>query len=81
MGLKRIKPTNEIGSLMNHLAAHLKGTPFHPYNVHRLDQQTSGAILVVKNPVLIPIYNRLIKTKQVHRTYLAVVQGQFSVQR
>lgn len=70
---------NEIGSLMNHLAAHLKGTPFHPYNVHRLDQQTSGAILVVKNPVLIPIYNRLIKTKQVHRTYLAVVQGQFSV--
>lgn len=69
---------NEIGSLMNHLAAYLQKTPFHPYNVHRLDQQTSGAILVVKNPVLIPIYNRLIKTKVIKRTYLAVVQGQMA---
>ncbi|MBU7564247.1 RluA family pseudouridine synthase [Pediococcus ethanolidurans] len=69
---------NEVGSLMNHLAAYLNNTSAHPYNVHRLDQQTSGAILVVKNPVLIPIYNRFIKNKVVHRTYLAVVQGKFS---
>lgn len=67
----------ETGSLMNHLAAYLQNTDSYPYNVHRLDQQTSGAILVVKNPVLIPIYNRFIKTKVVHRTYLAVVQGKF----
>ncbi|PIO80678.1 RNA pseudouridine synthase [Pediococcus damnosus] len=68
---------NETGSLMNHLAAYLQNKDGHPYNVHRLDQQTSGAILVVKNPVLIPIYNRFIKTKVVQRTYLAVVQGKF----
>ncbi|WP_412989741.1 RluA family pseudouridine synthase [Pediococcus siamensis] len=68
---------DETGSLMNHLAAYLQNTSAHPYNVHRLDQQTSGAILVVKNPALIPVYNQLIKTKIIRRTYLAVTQGRF----
>ncbi|MGY0336517.1 pseudouridine synthase [Limosilactobacillus fermentum] len=30
--------------------------------VHRLDQETSGAMIVAKNPVVVPILDRLIST-------------------
>ncbi|WP_125606501.1 RluA family pseudouridine synthase [Lapidilactobacillus bayanensis] len=41
--------------------------------VHRLDQQTSGALLVAKSTVAVPIYNRQLTNKTMKRHYLAWV--------
>ena len=68
----------EIGSVLNYLAAALQPTKQAPYMVHRLDQMTSGAMLVALNPVVVPILDRLISTKQIHRTYYAWVRGHFA---
>ncbi|AVK63537.1 RluA family pseudouridine synthase [Lactobacillus sp. CBA3606] len=67
----------EQGSVLNHLAADLQATGQAPYMVHRLDQMTSGAMLVALNPIVVPILDRLISTKQIHRTYYAWVRGHF----
>lgn len=73
---------NEADTLLNYLAAdfqarHLMsaGQPARPYMVHRIDRDTSGAVIVAKNPVVVPILNRLLAQKAIKRTYLAWVQG------
>lgn len=67
----------EPGTLMNDVAGYLKQTSptSAAYMVHRLDQQTSGAMIVAKNPVVVPILDRLISNGQIHRYYLAAVEG------
>ncbi|MFC6202194.1 RluA family pseudouridine synthase [Lactiplantibacillus nangangensis] len=67
----------EVGSILNHLAAYLAPAGQAPYMVHRLDQMTSGAMLVALNPVVVPILDRLISTKQIRRSYYAWVRGHF----
>lgn len=66
----------ETHATLNYAANYL--APKAPYIVHRLDQQTSGALIIAKNPVVVPILTRLIKDKDIQRTYLAWVQGRFS---
>lgn len=61
---------DENGTLMNILAANYPNI----YIVHRLDQQTSGAILVAKSTVAVPIYNRQLTLKTMARHYLAWVE-------
>ncbi|AYE58437.1 pseudouridine synthase [Lactiplantibacillus plantarum] len=68
----------ETGSILNDLAATLQPTHQVPYMVHRLDQMTSGAMLVALNPVVVPILDRLISDKQIRRTYYAWVRGHFA---
>lgn len=66
----------EGGTAMNAVAAYLQGQPnAAAYMVHRLDQATSGAMIVAKTPLVVPILDRLIATGQIHRRYLAVVAG------
>lgn len=67
---------NEI-ALLNHVSAYV-GTCCHV--VHRLDMETSGAILFAKNPFILPILNRLLEKKAIKRQYWALVQGRFSQQ-
>ncbi|HKI71803.1 MAG TPA: RluA family pseudouridine synthase [Verrucomicrobiae bacterium] len=43
--------------------------------VHRLDADTSGVLLLVKNPGAARAYSRLFATRRVEKIYLAVVQG------
>ena len=43
--------------------------------VHRLDAETSGVLLLVKNPGAVPAYSRLFQTRRVEKVYLAVVRG------
>lgn len=62
---------NEI-ALLNHVSAYIKQTA---YVVHRLDMETSGAILFAKNPFILPILNRLLEDKAIQREYWALVQG------
>lgn len=68
----------ETETLMNDVAGYLLGTSSQAYMVHRIDQQTSGALIVAKNPVVVPILDRLISSNQIHRTYLAVAKGQLT---
>ncbi|WP_156021251.1 RluA family pseudouridine synthase [Streptococcus ruminantium] len=63
---------NEI-ALLNHVSSYV-GQTCHV--VHRLDRETSGAILFAKNPFILPILNRLLEDKLIYRDYLALCQRQ-----
>lgn len=61
----------ETDSLMNDVETYLTG---HPYMVHRIDMETSGLVLIAKTPYLVPIFNRQLSSKTLHREYLALVK-------
>lgn len=69
---------NENDTLLNHLATYLAPKNQVPYVVHRLDKETSGAILFAKNPFVLPILGRLLESKQIYRRYQAVISGQLN---
>lgn len=72
-GKKTHPNTNqEDDSLMNDVESYLKNG--HPYMVHRIDMETSGLVLISKTPYLVPIFNRQLSSKKLHRQYLAVVK-------
>ena len=71
----------ENQTMMNAAAGYLADQPeAAPYMVHRLDQQTSGAMIIAKNPIVVPILDRNISLGRIKRRYVAVVQGQISQQ-
>lgn len=45
--------------------------------VHRIDQQTSGVVLLVTNPRALRPFQELFRTHTIERDYLAVVEGVF----
>ena len=61
-------------ALLNHVSAYVGETC---YVVHRLDKETSGAVLFAKNPFVLPILNRLLENKDIQREYWALVDGKF----
>ncbi|MEY8445609.1 RluA family pseudouridine synthase [Enterococcus ratti] len=65
----------EKDTLLNHLAAYLLKKEQRPYVVHRLDKETSGAILFAKNPFVLPILGRMLEQKKIYRRYQALVWG------
>ena len=65
---------DERDTLFNHVAAYL-APDFQPHVVHRLDKETSGAIVFAKNPFVLPILGRLLEQKKIYRRYQAVVHG------
>lgn len=65
----------EVGATINHLAAYLETENTLPYMIHRLDQETSGAMIFAKNPAVVPILVHDIASKQITRRYLAWVRG------
>ncbi|HAT55799.1 MAG TPA: RluA family pseudouridine synthase [Lactobacillus sp.] len=69
--------TDEAGTVMNFLTAQLAPQQVQPWMVHRLDMATSGAMIVAKTPLVVPILDRQISDKHIHRTYQAWVEGRF----
>ena len=61
-------------ALLNHVSAYCGQTC---YVVHRLDMETSGAVLFAKNPFILPILNRLLEDKKIQRQYWALDEGKF----
>lgn len=45
--------------------------------VHRLDRETSGIVLMAKNPIMAKELSNLFFTKQIQKTYIAAVHGTF----
>ncbi|MEY8537147.1 RluA family pseudouridine synthase [Lactococcus muris] len=62
-------------ALQNHVTAYLNAPAFV---VHRLDKETSGAVLFAKNQFILPIIGKIFEENKIHRSYYAVVQGYFS---
>ncbi|MBP2623874.1 RluA family pseudouridine synthase [Streptococcus oricebi] len=61
-------------ALLNHVSAYVGQTC---YVVHRLDKETSGAVLFAKNPFVLPVLNRLLEKRQIKREYWALVEQAF----
>ncbi|MFC0272180.1 RluA family pseudouridine synthase [Metabacillus herbersteinensis] len=67
----------QIGTLANALASHfqMNGLSIKVSHIHRLDRDTSGAIIFAKNPLAHAILDKELHDRTVKRTYLAAVGG------
>lgn len=52
-----------------------KGQSFTCRCINRLDRDTTGAFLLAKNPLSASILSAQMKQRNIHRTYLAIVEG------
>ena len=71
---------NYSGTLVNGLLYHCQslphqGSPLRPGIVHRLDQDTSGLILVAKSERIQRLLQRQFKERTVYKAYLALLDG------
>ena len=68
---------NYTNTLANGIAAYLEtkgeSCPFRCIN--RLDRDTSGALILAKNALSAAVLSVQMRNRQIHRTYLAVVEG------
>ncbi|MBL0387107.1 RluA family pseudouridine synthase [Tumebacillus sp. ITR2] len=71
----------ETGSLLNALAWHfqMQGLETRVRLLHRLDQETSGAILFPKHAVAQRLLDSMLQERAIKREYWAVVQGYIRV--
>lgn len=65
---------HESGTLLNALLWHLKGKT-KPYMVHRLDKDTTGAIIFAKNQKAKVSLSRQFQKRAVNKTYITAVSG------
>lgn len=71
----------EDGTLVNALMHHLKcnlsrgSNPLRPGIVHRLDKDTSGLLITVKDDKTHALLSRMFLEKEIEKTYLAIVCG------
>jgi len=72
-----IKP-GQSGTLANGIAYYWlsKGMTGKVRPVHRLDKDTTGLILIAKNSYIHQLLDRQLRENQIHRGYLAIVEGQ-----
>lgn len=62
------------GTLVNALMGHFNGN-FFPYIVHRLDKDTSGVIVIAKDPDAQRILSAQFKARKTYKMYFAIVEG------
>lgn len=74
-GLPVDPPRDGSLSLENHLASLTFGFQRWPQAVHRLDRDTSGCLLLARNPKAHKRFQQAFETGQVEKSYLAIVEG------
>lgn len=74
-GLAVTRPKHGGISLENHLASLTFGFQRWPEPVHRLDRDTSGCLLLARNPKALKRFAHAFEARQVTKEYLAVVDG------
>lgn len=74
-GLPVDPPRDGSLSLENHLASLSFGFKRWPQAVHRLDRDTSGCLLLARNPKAHKRFQQAFEAGQVEKSYLAVVEG------
>ncbi|WHY59275.1 RluA family pseudouridine synthase [Peribacillus simplex] len=67
----------EAHSLINGVAHHLQktGQSCMIKHIHRLDKDTTGAVLFAKNRLIGSMLDRMLEEREIKRTYLALVEG------
>lgn len=75
--------SQETDTLVNGVAAYFKKENIHatPKYVHRLDRNTSGAILFAKHDLAIAMLGRELQQRKIKRTYIAWAQGKISIDK
>jgi 23S rRNA pseudouridine1911/1915/1917 synthase len=70
-------PKTEKNTLINAAAFYLqsKGELRNIRQIHRLDRDTSGAILFAKHPLAGTILDKMLEKREIKRTYIAAVHG------
>ncbi|WP_308302368.1 RluA family pseudouridine synthase [Bacillus sp. V5-8f] len=70
----------QADTLMNGVAHYLLSTeqPTMAKHIHRLDKDTSGAVLFAKNRLSGVMLDKMLEERKIHRTYLAIVHGLLS---
>jgi len=71
------------GTIVNAVLSHLSFTGqgqaqtnlLRPGIVHRLDKDTSGVLLIAKNPAALAKFSKLFQDRKVKKTYIALVKG------
>ncbi len=74
-GLPVDPPRDGSLSLENHLAGLTFGFARWPVPVHRLDRDTSGCLLLARNPKAAARFTAAFESRAVSKTYLAVLDG------
>lgn len=74
-GLAVTRPKQGGISLENHLASLTFGFKRWPEPVHRLDRDTSGCLLLARNPKSLLRFQRAFEERRVAKEYLAVLDG------
>ena len=74
-GLPVTVPRSGILSVENHLDSLRFGFQRQPTLVHRLDQDTSGCLLLARNPKAHKRFSAAFEAGQVQKSYLAVIAG------
>lgn len=64
-----------VNAILNHAPEVVTGNRERPGIVHRLDRDTSGVIVVAKNDSALHELQRQFAAREVHKTYLALVNG------
>ena len=64
-------------TLLNGVAYHLSETNQQSFikHIHRLDKDTTGAVLFAKNPFVGAILDRMLEERTITRTYIALAEG------
>ena len=74
-GLPLDPPRAGGDSLENHLDALRFGFQREPQPVHRLDQDTSGCLLLARNPKALKRFSAAFEAREVDKVYLGIVAG------
>lgn len=69
--------TGQIGTLANAIAFYLQsqGIQTKVRHIHRLDKDTTGAVLFAKNKLVGAILDKMLENREIKRTYIALAQG------
>ncbi len=65
---------NSLPTLANAVVAHL-GAPFVFRSVNRLDRDTSGIVIIAKNPYAAAKLGRFMKERRIRKKYVALISG------
>ena len=74
---KKITLSNEVLNYFNHKKL-LMGENFKPAPCHRLDRNTSGLVIFAKNIETLQIMEKIFKSRNINKYYLALVCGEIT---
>lgn len=76
---------DEFSSLISRARIYLERNPANvgltPHLIHRLDRETSGIVLLAKNPLAARELGKIWETRAVQKEYLAIVHGHVAAEQ